>query len=51
LGGIGLIRVAKGDPAIIGDQIPIDFCSDTIIVAGAKYARNNDVTVYFSVII
>lgn len=45
LGGIGLIKVAKGDPELIGDQIPVDFGANAIIVAGAKYARNPSVTV------
>ena len=45
LGGIGLIKVIKGDPKIIGDQIPVDICASAIIVAGAKYAKNPDLTV------
>jgi len=45
LGGIGLIRVAKGDPQLIGDQIPVDFGANAIIVAGAKYAKSSNITV------
>jgi len=45
LGGIGLIKVAKGDPQLIGDQIPVDFGANTVIVAGAKYANSSNVTV------
>jgi len=45
LGGIGLLKVLKGDPKIVGDQIPVDFCSNAIIVAGARYARSPNLTV------
>ncbi len=48
LGGIGLIKVCKGDPTVIGDQIPVDICSDTIIVATALYANQKDITVFFN---
>jgi len=45
LGGIGLVKVCKGDPMVVGDQIPVDICSDTIIVATALYANQKDITV------
>jgi len=45
LGGLGILKVLKGDPKIIGDQIPVDFCSNAIIVAGAKYANSPQLTV------
>lgn len=40
-----MIKVAKGDPKLIGDQIPVDFCVNAVIVAGAKYAMKSDTTV------
>ena len=45
LGGIGLLKVLKGDPKVIGDQIPVDFGANAIIVAGAKYAKSSNITV------
>jgi len=47
-GGIGLIQVAHGNKNCIGDQIPVDMCSDTIIVAAATYANTNTLNVVHS---
>mmetsp|Transcript_5722 Transcript_5722/g.4893 ORF Transcript_5722/g.4893 Transcript_5722/m.4893 type:complete len:168 (+) Transcript_5722:735-1238(+) len=40
LGGIGLIKTCKGDYDVIGDQIPVDLCSNQILVAAATYANS-----------
>jgi glycerone phosphate O-acyltransferase/fatty acyl-CoA reductase len=33
--GIGLIKQLQGDEDLIGDQIPVDFVADYLLVAGA----------------
>jgi len=47
-GGLGLIQVAHGNKNYIGDQIPVDMCADTIIVAAATYANSENIKVVHS---
>lgn len=48
LGGIGLLKVVQGNFKNVGDQIPVDFVSDTIIVAAAAYANSQEINVLHS---
>ena len=45
LGGLGIVRHLEGIATNIGDQIPVDFVADWIIVSGACYANRNDLHV------
>jgi len=45
LGGIGLIQVAHGNKNVVGDQVPVDYVADAVIVAAAAYARTKDMKV------
>ena len=40
LGGLGIVRYLNGRNNMIGDHIPVDIVSDSIIVTAAKYANN-----------
>jgi len=48
LGSIGLLKFVQGRAENIGDQIPVDFVSDTIIVAAAAYAKSPEINVVHS---
>ena len=48
LGAIGLINVVQGLLKNVGDQIPVDFVSDAIIVSAAKYAGSTALNVVHS---
>ena len=45
LGGIGLIQVTHGNKHVVGDQVPVDYVVDSIIVAAAAYARTKELKV------
>ena len=44
--GIGLIKIFKGNENLIGDQIPVDFVADEIIVGSAYMARKGQIEVF-----
>jgi 1-acyl-sn-glycerol-3-phosphate acyltransferase len=44
-GGMGLIKSIRGDPNVIGDQIPVDYVGDYMITAAAVYAKTGKVKV------
>mmetsp|Transcript_6857 Transcript_6857/g.12463 ORF Transcript_6857/g.12463 Transcript_6857/m.12463 type:complete len:1134 (-) Transcript_6857:48-3449(-) len=43
--GLGLLRYGIGNYDNIGDQIPVDFVANSIIVAAARFAHRQDVPV------
>lgn len=44
-GGMGILKIASGDPDLIADQIPVDMVADSAIVAGAFYSNKNSLNV------
>ncbi|CAK69516.1 unnamed protein product (macronuclear) [Paramecium tetraurelia] len=44
--GIGLVKIYKGKENLITDQVPVDFVSDMILVAGAYEANKNNFQIY-----
>ena len=46
--GMGILQFLPGDISLIGDQIPVDYTSNCIIVATALRANQNKLSVYHS---
>lgn len=44
--GLGIVRVINGDHKKIGDVIPVDLVSNTIIVASAHNFRQTNLPIY-----
>lgn len=40
--GIGLVKIYKGKENLITDQVPVDYVSDMILVAGAYEANKSN---------
>ena len=47
-GAIGMVRDLNGIVDYIGDQIPVDFCSNLIIAATADIINKNELIIYHS---
>ena len=46
--GIGIVKVLPGSLDIVGDQIPVDYVADLIIVAAAYSANKKKISVFHS---
>ena len=44
--GLGILKYMQGNGDNIGDQVPVDFVSDFIIVAGAAMANSKKLEVF-----
>lgn len=44
--GLGLLKTLNGDIQLIGDQVPVDYVADFIIVTAAYQACRNELQIF-----